>query len=327
MVQIYVHMVFFLHMTSKAEGGWTWMSLIFTLVLAGHHLERFAVDHVPPEDQHDAAHARAGPQTALRHQRHGYSRFRNASSVTPAPSRRIRRRSRRATSPSAWSSGARPSTSTTSSMASPRCWCFPAIFFPFESPLDATLLSFAVFALAFIARPIGTVVFMEIQRRWGRYTKLTLALVPARAHPRPGSPSCPGTAPWARSRSPCSRSSGSARALRSAVPGTACRRCSRSDRAARQARLVRDDGAVGRADRLHDRQRALPVAVCDACRAKISWTGAGAIPSSAPSRSTWWPCSHAFGWWSRTNTTSFSPSGSSSHPRYGELLRSRRAST
>jgi cytochrome o ubiquinol oxidase operon protein cyoD len=33
MVQIYVHMVFFLHMTSKAEGGWTWMSLIFMLVL------------------------------------------------------------------------------------------------------------------------------------------------------------------------------------------------------------------------------------------------------------------------------------------------------
>ena len=32
-VQIYVHMVFFLHMTSKAEGGWTWMSLIFTLLL------------------------------------------------------------------------------------------------------------------------------------------------------------------------------------------------------------------------------------------------------------------------------------------------------
>ena len=33
MVQIYVHMVFFLHMTSHAEGGWTWMSLIFTLVI------------------------------------------------------------------------------------------------------------------------------------------------------------------------------------------------------------------------------------------------------------------------------------------------------
>jgi len=32
-VQIYVHMVFFLHMTSHAEGGWTWMSLIFMVVL------------------------------------------------------------------------------------------------------------------------------------------------------------------------------------------------------------------------------------------------------------------------------------------------------
>src|SRR5688572_752223 len=53
---------------------------------------------------------------------------------------------------------------------------FPAVFFPFESRLDGTLLSFAVFALAFVARPIGTLLFMDIQRRWGRYTKLTLAL-------------------------------------------------------------------------------------------------------------------------------------------------------
>jgi MFS family permease len=53
---------------------------------------------------------------------------------------------------------------------------FPVIFFPFESPIRATLLSFAVFALAFIARPFGTLLFMDIQRRWGRYTKLTLAL-------------------------------------------------------------------------------------------------------------------------------------------------------
>jgi len=53
---------------------------------------------------------------------------------------------------------------------------FPRVFFPFTTTLDATLLSFAVFALAFIARPVGTIVFMDIQRRWGRYTKLTLAL-------------------------------------------------------------------------------------------------------------------------------------------------------
>jgi MFS family permease len=53
---------------------------------------------------------------------------------------------------------------------------FPLIFFPFESRLNGTLLSFVVFSFAFIARPIGTVAFMEIQRRWGRGTKLTLAL-------------------------------------------------------------------------------------------------------------------------------------------------------
>ena len=53
---------------------------------------------------------------------------------------------------------------------------FPAVFFPFESRLNGTLYSFAIFSLAFIARPIGSIVFMDIQRRWGRGTKLTLAL-------------------------------------------------------------------------------------------------------------------------------------------------------
>lgn len=33
LVQIVVHMVFFLHMNSKSEGGWTMMALIFTLIL------------------------------------------------------------------------------------------------------------------------------------------------------------------------------------------------------------------------------------------------------------------------------------------------------
>src|SRR6266496_1497802 len=54
---------------------------------------------------------------------------------------------------------------------------FPAIFFPFEARLNGTLYSFAVFSFAFIARPIGSVVFMDIQRRWGRGTKLTIALL------------------------------------------------------------------------------------------------------------------------------------------------------
>jgi len=53
---------------------------------------------------------------------------------------------------------------------------FPAIFFPFEPRLQGTLYSFALFSLAFIARPIGSILFMNIQRRWGRSTKLTIAL-------------------------------------------------------------------------------------------------------------------------------------------------------
>jgi len=53
---------------------------------------------------------------------------------------------------------------------------FPFIFFPFESRLNGILYSFAVFSFAFIARPIGSIVFIDIQRRWGRGTKLTLAL-------------------------------------------------------------------------------------------------------------------------------------------------------
>ena len=32
-VQIVVHMVYFLHMNSKAEGGWTMLALIFTVML------------------------------------------------------------------------------------------------------------------------------------------------------------------------------------------------------------------------------------------------------------------------------------------------------
>jgi len=53
---------------------------------------------------------------------------------------------------------------------------FPSVFFPFESQLHGMLLSFVIFSLAFIARPIGTALFMGLQRRWSRSTKLTAAL-------------------------------------------------------------------------------------------------------------------------------------------------------
>ena len=53
---------------------------------------------------------------------------------------------------------------------------FPPVFFPFESRLNGTLYAFVIFSFAFIARPIGSIVFMGIQRRFGRAAKLTVAL-------------------------------------------------------------------------------------------------------------------------------------------------------
>jgi len=53
---------------------------------------------------------------------------------------------------------------------------FPQVFFPFASGLNGTLCAFTVFAFAFIARPLGSIGFMSIQRRFGRETKLTAAL-------------------------------------------------------------------------------------------------------------------------------------------------------
>jgi len=53
---------------------------------------------------------------------------------------------------------------------------FPSVFFPFESNLNGMLYAFAIFAIAFVARPIGTVAFMAIQERYSRETKLTAAL-------------------------------------------------------------------------------------------------------------------------------------------------------
>lgn len=53
---------------------------------------------------------------------------------------------------------------------------FPSLLFPFLSRLDGTLMAFAIFSLAFVARPVGTAISMAVQRRWGRGTKLTLSL-------------------------------------------------------------------------------------------------------------------------------------------------------
>ncbi|MDH7640887.1 MFS transporter [Sphingomonas oryzagri] len=53
---------------------------------------------------------------------------------------------------------------------------FPRLVFPYMNHIDATLWSFAIFSLAFIARPIGSLLFLAIDRNYGRGTKLTAAL-------------------------------------------------------------------------------------------------------------------------------------------------------
>ena len=53
---------------------------------------------------------------------------------------------------------------------------FPSVFFPFADKLQGTLWSFVIFSFAFFGRPIGTLVFMAIEKRYGRGVKLTAAL-------------------------------------------------------------------------------------------------------------------------------------------------------
>ena len=53
---------------------------------------------------------------------------------------------------------------------------FPTVFFPHLPRLEGTLWAFALFALAFVVRPLGSLASMAIQRRFGRGTKLTVAL-------------------------------------------------------------------------------------------------------------------------------------------------------
>src|SRR3984893_4980741 len=53
---------------------------------------------------------------------------------------------------------------------------FPKLVFPDLNPLTGTLYSFAIFALAFVARPVGTAIFMWVDRTHGRGVKLTIAL-------------------------------------------------------------------------------------------------------------------------------------------------------
>jgi metabolite-proton symporter len=54
---------------------------------------------------------------------------------------------------------------------------FPRLFFPASDPASATLQSLATFAIAFLARPIGSAVFGHFGDRVGRKTTLVAALL------------------------------------------------------------------------------------------------------------------------------------------------------
>lgn len=54
---------------------------------------------------------------------------------------------------------------------------FPALFFPASDPTTATLASLATFAIAFVARPIGSGLFGHFGDRVGRKTTLVAALL------------------------------------------------------------------------------------------------------------------------------------------------------
>jgi MFS family permease len=54
---------------------------------------------------------------------------------------------------------------------------FPKLFFPASDPASATLASLATFAIAFVARPIGSALFGHFGDRVGRKTTLVAALL------------------------------------------------------------------------------------------------------------------------------------------------------
>jgi MFS family permease len=54
---------------------------------------------------------------------------------------------------------------------------FPALFFPASDPATATLTSLATFAIAFVARPVGSAVFGHFGDRIGRKATLVAALM------------------------------------------------------------------------------------------------------------------------------------------------------
>ena len=54
---------------------------------------------------------------------------------------------------------------------------FPALFFPTQTPANQLLSSFAVFGVAFVARPLGSLIFGHYGDRVGRKATLVASLL------------------------------------------------------------------------------------------------------------------------------------------------------
>lgn len=54
---------------------------------------------------------------------------------------------------------------------------FPKLFFPMYSPTTGMLCSFAIFSLAFLARPVASMLGRKIQRKIGRTGKIVIAVI------------------------------------------------------------------------------------------------------------------------------------------------------
>ncbi len=107
---------------------------------------------------------------------------------------------------------------------------FPTVVFPYVDALTGTLYSFALFSLAFIGRPLGTLIFTAIDRRHGRGAKLTIAIFLLGGSTMaisllPGHAQVGALSAWLLGLVPPA-----ARASHSVGRGTGCRPCSRSTR-------------------------------------------------------------------------------------------------
>ena len=126
---------------------------------------------------------------------------------------------------------------------------FPRLFFPASDPASATLASLATFAIAFLARPIGSALFGHFGDRVGRKTTLVAALLTMGL-------STVAIGAAADLRDNRDRGAAAARALPLRPGARPRRRVGRRgaardrERAAGQARVVRHVPAARRADRL-----------------------------------------------------------------------------